>query len=126
MRSASEAYNQIAEKYDSCFVSKTALAEDAIIYGKLRTFLRKSLLLDVGSGTGALLQYLTIKPENYVGVDISKKMCQIAKNKFPSFSFVLADGAYLPFRKNSFENVVSLWGGMSYARSPIYRKPKSY
>lgn len=122
MQSASEAYSLIAEKYDSCFVSKTALAEDKIIYGKLRTFLRNSLLLDVGSGTGALLEHLTVKPENYVGLDISKKMCQIAKTKFPSFSFILADGAYLPFRKSTFDSIVSLWGGMSYARSLIYRE----
>ena len=119
---ASEAYSEIAEQYDSCFIGKTALAEDKIIYGKLRAFLRNSLLLDVGSGTGALLEHLTIKPENYVGLDIAQKMCQIAKQKFPCFSFILADGAHLPFRENTFDSIVSLWGGMSYAHPHVYEE----
>ena len=44
-----------------------------------------SKILEVGCGTGELLNYL--KPSKGIGVDISPNMIDIAKKKFPNIEF---------------------------------------
>lgn len=113
--SAQKAYDLVASSYDKSFQSKTALVEDEIIYGFLRHFLRHSMILDLGCGTAAFLEHITVKPKNYIGGDISKNMAHRSKQKFPQFNFNVFDMAKLPFRNQIFDNVVALWGGISYA-----------
>ena len=120
MISARQAYDTLANVYDSSFTSKTAQAEDDIIYSQLKSFLKYSSVLDLGCGTGALLEHLDIEPENYVGIDLSENMIKLAQQKFPNYTFKLGDMANLPLDDAQFDNVVSLYGGISYADPKVF------
>lgn len=109
----SNPYDKIAHVYDKAFLYKTSLVEDELVYGWLDKFLHKSSIIDLGCGTGAFLEHL--KWEDYIGIDLSKRMVHLAKKKFPHHSFVICDMRKLPFKANTFKNVVSLYGPISYA-----------
>lgn len=61
-----------------------------------------SSLLDIGCGEGIVLSRIEAKGK-IVGVDISKKALQIAKNIFPDAKYIVADITDLPFSDKSFD-----------------------
>jgi len=65
-------------------------------------------VLDLGCGNGRLLELLQDKKIEYVGVDNSQKIIEIAKEKHPNFQFLVADALSLPFLENSFDKVFSI------------------
>jgi len=71
----------------------------------------KNNLLDVGVGNGMLLSYLK-KKITYVGIDISDKMLELAKEKALKHSIpfvsVLGNAVNLPFPDNSFDTVICI------------------
>ena len=71
----------------------------------------KSLVLDVGCGTGLLFDYLSSKVGFLVGIDISKNILREAKRKLDSKNNVFliqADADYLPFRNGIFDVVFAI------------------
>jgi len=72
----------------------------------------KSLIADIGCGTGNHVAKLTSKGLDVIGVDISPSMIQKAKENFPYISpnFKIGDGldAYL-FKANSLTHILSLY-----------------
>jgi SAM-dependent methyltransferase len=46
-------------------------------------------VLDLGCGTGLAIKYLHCDVENYIGVDISTHMLDIARTKYPTYKFSL-------------------------------------
>lgn len=64
-----------------------------------------SRVLDVATGTGGQARAFAELGQQVVGVDLSEAMLRIAsrKNHLPNISFVLADGARLPFADSSFD-----------------------
>jgi ubiquinone/menaquinone biosynthesis C-methylase UbiE len=65
-------------------------------------------VLDLGCGNGRLLKILQDKKIEYIGVDSSRKLIEIAKEKHPNFQFLVADALSLPFLENSFDKVFSI------------------
>lgn len=65
-------------------------------------------LLDVGCGTGLLLDDLPRCGGFVVGVDFSREMLRRAEERFDGVSLILADADNLPFQDESFDTVVSL------------------
>jgi ubiquinone/menaquinone biosynthesis C-methylase UbiE len=65
-------------------------------------------VLDLGCGNGRLLEILQDKEIEYIGVDSSWKLIEIAKEKHPNFQFLVADALSLPFLENSFDKVFSI------------------
>ena len=65
-------------------------------------------VLDLGCGNGRLLEILQDKKIEYIGVDSSRKLIEIAKEKHPNFQFLVADALSLPFLENSFDKVFSI------------------
>ncbi len=65
-------------------------------------------LLDVGTGTGYLIELLSKnKNAKFFGIDISDGMIEIAKNKkIPSSTFIVGSANRLPFDDNTFDVVV--------------------
>ncbi|MFC1486255.1 class I SAM-dependent methyltransferase [Thermoproteota archaeon] len=83
-------------------------AEEAIICLTLSGHDAKSgLLLDFGCGPGHLHEYFLKSGIESIGVELSQKTIQAAKKNVPIGSFVLADGRYLPFKKECFNTVIS-------------------
>lgn len=66
----------------------------------------RRLVLDLGSGTGELAKKLTGR---IIGVDIAPGMVRVAKQKIKqkNISFKVADAERLPFKRESFDLVVS-------------------
>jgi SAM-dependent methyltransferase len=67
----------------------------------------KSRILEVGSGTGALLTSLnSIKSVEYYGIDIQYDLAAYSQGCEPSFRVACADAYYLPFSDGTFDAVV--------------------
>jgi len=65
-------------------------------------------VLDLGCGNGRLLQLFQNKKIDYIGVDNSEKLIEIAKKKYPKAKFQVADALSLPFPANYFEKIYSI------------------
>lgn len=65
-------------------------------------------ILDVGCGNGRLYDFLKDKQVDYYGIDISEKLIEIAKNRYPEGKFQVADALNLPFPENFFNKVFSI------------------
>ena len=64
------------------------------------------LIFDIGCGTGLLLERLNIPA---VGLDLSPRLLETAKNKLKSYHFIVnSDAEYLPFRDNVFDTTISV------------------
>ena len=66
----------------------------------------KSLILEVGAGTGALLEH--IPSANFIAVDTSMESLQVLKSRWPNATCICASASSLPFKNSSFRQVVSL------------------
>lgn len=75
-------YDAVAHRYDEHFERALCKAEDRVLYSTLGNPRR---LLDLGCGTGNLLNY--VSPYAYMGVDISAEMLREARRKFQRYFF---------------------------------------
>lgn len=64
-------------------------------------------LLDVGCGTGEVLNRIATDSQKYYGLDISQNMLEKAKNKdnASNVTYILGDSEFLPFEDASFDMV---------------------
>ena len=85
-------YNRIAENYDSFYKTPLHFVEEEIIAQFMPDFDNNTKILDVGCGTANMITVGQIKAHQYLGVDISQKMIDIAKVKYPDYSFQKTDG----------------------------------
>jgi len=61
-----------------------------------------SIILDVGCGNGRNAAHALNSDHKVVGIDISRRMLEIARAKCPAGDFILADAVYLPFKDGAF------------------------
>lgn len=66
----------------------------------------QSLILEVGAGTGALLEH--IPSANFIAVDTSIESLQVLKSRWPNATCICTSASTLPFKNGSFHQVVSL------------------
>jgi len=105
-------YDYIATTYDHRFQGVVSRIENELATASLST----RNVLDLGCGTGLYLEY--VKPEGYIGIDLSFGMLQVACAKFPTHRFIQSDMSAIPFPDHSFDAVVSLFGAFSYCLTP--------
>ncbi|MEO1234323.1 MAG: methyltransferase domain-containing protein [Myxococcota bacterium] len=110
-----ETYDELAVGYDDYHVDNKSLAENRFVAGRIAARIDASTsVLDVGCGTGLLLDLIDIPPDRYLGVDVSEGMLQRAKKKHPHHRFVTADAQRMSSDLGRFDLVVSLFGSPSY------------
>ena len=65
-------------------------------------------ILDLGCGNGRLYEILKDKNIDYYGVDISEKLIEISRQKYPQAKFQVADALNLPFPEEFFDKVFGI------------------
>jgi malonyl-CoA O-methyltransferase len=104
------AFHQKAVEYDQhVLVQKRVVTQ---LVGSVERHVQRSPahILDVGTGTGALLERLHAHypAARLAGVDIAFNMCRQAQHKLgKACCFVNGDAEYLPFKSGTFDLVVS-------------------
>ncbi|MCE7738721.1 MAG: class I SAM-dependent methyltransferase [Candidatus Heimdallarchaeota archaeon] len=92
-------YDSTAEQYENRY---TAIQKQKYfeIFSDI-DFEKKTIVYDVGGGTGLLLNYLKQDNVTIIVSDISLEMLKVGRNKYPLGFFVCADSEFLPFREES-------------------------
>ncbi len=96
-------YDEISEGYDELYEGEQ-LKKLSIIADKIK-IPKDNRLLDVGCGTGISTRFFEC---DRTGVDPSRKMVEIAKQKDPEGKYIVAQAENLPFEDDSFGFVVSV------------------
>jgi len=103
LKKTKEDYNLIAEDFSR---TRWNIWSEFNVF---RDFIREGdKILDVGCGNGRLLELLKDKKINYTGVDVSEKLIEVAKKRYPQNNFLVADNLNLPFSDNNFDKVFSI------------------
>jgi len=76
-------YNSIAQKYDAWYENPESMKENRLITMMLESFIHNRMVVDIGCGTGLLLDLHKVEVESYVGVDPSASMLSRLEKKHP-------------------------------------------
>jgi ubiquinone/menaquinone biosynthesis C-methylase UbiE len=83
-------------------------SRSTIVMGYLKS-IDKGSVLDVGCGPGIYAPLVRQLGHNYIGIDISPKMIEVARKRFASCAdFEICDALHLPFKECSFDAVLCL------------------
>jgi len=98
-------YDNIAKIYDKRLNSKT-ISEENLFLKEINT--KGKTILDLGCGTGRLSSKLAKKAKKIIAIDNSKNMIRLAKaKKIPNAKFIHSNMEKLPFKKSSFDIIIS-------------------
>lgn len=104
-------YDMIANEYDHMYDKEEFLKEDLTLSELLTPIIGDGSVLEIGCGTGHLLELLQINSERYLGIDPSEEMIVNAKKKFPKYEFKC--GSVLDISQK-YDTVVAIYGVASY------------
>lgn len=112
-----EYYNKVSSIYDSLYTDEISIMENNIIKNTLINNINKyDKILDLGCGTGLFLELCY--NYNYIGIDYSDKMIEIARQKYPFNVFIKADiDNGIDYPDNMFDAVVSLFSSASHFKN---------
>lgn len=107
-------YCSFADEYDGLFSDNESQQEDLSVMDLIGDLSGKRVL-DIGCGTGLLLDYKKkeISTSDYVGVDPSLPMTNVFKGKHPEYALSHVQGPFESFSKGKFDAIVSLYGSIS-------------
>ena len=111
-RSVIEHYDRLADIYDSLY-GEEQRAKIKIIFRVMNTG-AGGLVLDIGCGTGLLIEYSVADSRCFVGVDLSIKSLIRARERSRRLkaeqyvSLIRADAENLPFRSEVFDSIFAL------------------
>ncbi len=113
VRASEAGYDPIAPVYDGLFMDPAHLTENEQVCAMLGDLSGKSVL-DVGCGTGLLLDYAT--PRSYCGIDSSRAMIAQLSQKHPEQqeSVICTDLRSFVGPAGRYDLVVALFGTASY------------
>lgn len=107
-------YDDVAVMYEGLFAEEQYKQEDRELIEKLN-IQKGDSVLDIGCGTGLLLDYVDKNTISYCGLDPSYQMLRILKEKHGENynTYPCPVEEFIPPRKYS--KIVSLYGSMNYA-----------
>lgn len=101
-KQASLVYDKIAEPYAKEFSKPSEYIDEFL------ALLPKNVkILDVSCGIGVDASYMVSEGFEVIGVDLSKEMVKLAKQKFPQIDFRQQDIRELDFPPNSFDGILA-------------------
>jgi|ERR1044071_618149 ubiquinone/menaquinone biosynthesis C-methylase UbiE len=95
-------------------------AEDVIL-DFLRNDARRESVLEIGIGGGRTTSHLLAITKDYVGIDYSKRMVEICRQKFDA-TFMVCDARNMPFEDERFSTVVFWGNGIDEVNPPDRRR----
>lgn len=104
-------YDKVAEKYDSLFGDEKSVWQEEKIISMLP---KNRETLDIGCGTGLLIDYYLIDKDLYTGIDISKYMLNEFVKKHPAYKDRLIMTKFEEFYRGGFELITALFGAINY------------
>lgn len=95
--------------------SKSQDVNNIILKDLLKYVTKKSIVLDVGCGTGKYAGYISKFVSKIYALDISKQLLKFAKlkNSSKNIEYIFANAAQLPFLDESIDFIISTWGSFS-------------
>lgn len=116
-----QAYDAVAATYDAAYNDAKSRAEDRLIRRMLESggHLRGNVL-DVGCGTGLLLDWFPFNQDRYIGIDPSGRMLERAAEKHPHHQFeqLGVEDMRPALHSKSVENAICLFGSFNYCLEP--------
>ncbi len=115
MASAHPLYGDLAHFYDAITRPKDYASEVQFLVRVFRQFAKGKVkrVMDVGCGTGTHAKLLASKGYEVTGVDISRSMLAIAREKAPRVKFVRQDMRHLRLSRK-FDAITCMYGSISY------------
>jgi len=110
-----EIFDREADLYDARYDTHADMAEDQLTAKRLVNFYSQGKLVDLGCGTGKLIELLGVDTEDYVGLDVSGGMIRVARSKYPLHTFHTDDITRSLLMGESYDYAVSLYGSPSYS-----------
>lgn len=99
-------YDLIASDYNEEFHE---IAYINLLDNFIETIKNKDEILDLGCGIGKVTYYLENKGCNVTGIDYSKEMIKIAKNKCKKSNFIIEDIEHFNFVKNKYNGIIATY-----------------
>lgn len=112
-------YDEIAKQYDSLFTDNYSIQENNEVAKRLNLTYP---VIDIGCGTGLLLDLVDISPEKYIGVDPSINMIKELKKKHPSYTTINARFEDVDIEKINYNSLVALFGSASYIEKDSFKR----
>lgn len=88
------AFDAVADQYDALFRDEDSQTEDAVVSAALEALIDakpEGPVLDLGCGTGHVLSLAPFLAQEYVGVDLSQRMVEKARENWPEYRFGRAE-----------------------------------
>lgn len=82
---------ELAKVFDTIYQGFIDYGEEFQFYAKKADNMGAKSVLEIGCGSGSLARYLAAHCEDYLGIDLSAHMLQLAKEKNPGVAFMQAD-----------------------------------
>ena len=102
-------YDRIADLYSKLYGDEQKAKMEALI--KHLEINKEDVVLDVGCGSGILFNFLGIKTDSIIALDISSNLLKKAKNaskRMMNVHLLRADAEFMPFRDEVFDLTFSI------------------
>ena len=106
-------YDKLSIGYDSFYRQKIHFVEEEIISSFLPDIEINSKILDIGCGTGNMINVGQYGLNQYTGVDISEEMLIKAQNKYEGYEFLHLDGSEV-IKHGEYDLILHVFGQLNY------------
>ena len=113
-------YDKIANVYDDLFNDEDSKKEEHEIVSLISKSMKTMSVVDIGSGSGLLLDLFEIPAYRYTGIDPSAKMTGALRSKHPAYHVESREAEECDINDNAF--YVSLFGSASYVNPSVIHK----
>lgn len=112
-------YDALASEYDNLYSNVSCTRENSLVRAMLAGLIPPgSSVVDIGCGTGLLLDLMKGHIAGYVGVDPSAGMLSVLARKYPDAKVV--NSTYEAYSQDDTHYSVSLFGSPSYVSPEIF------